>query len=76
MRILYFAPLYYDDMKQRPQQIAECLSARHEVFYVEPTISLIRWLLWEEGLFGEAGKGWAVSCTFCALTERLRSIKV
>ncbi len=45
MRILYFAPLYYDDMKQRPQQIAECLSARHEVFYVEPTISLIRWLL-------------------------------
>lgn len=45
MRILYFAPLYYDDMKQRPQQIAECLSVRHEVFYIEPTVSLVRWLL-------------------------------
>lgn len=45
MRILYFSPIYYDDMKQRPQQIAECLAKKHEVFYVEPTVSLIRWLL-------------------------------
>lgn len=45
MKILYFAPIYYDDMKQRPQQIAECLAKRHEVCYIEPTISLVRWLL-------------------------------
>lgn len=45
MRILYFAPIYFDDMKQRPQQIAECLARKHEVFYVEPTISLMRQLL-------------------------------
>lgn len=45
MKILYFSPVYYDDIKQRPQQIAECLAKKHEVFYVEPTVSLIRWLL-------------------------------
>ncbi len=45
MRILYFAPVYYDDMKQRPQQLAECLSQKHEVYYIEPTVSLIRWLI-------------------------------
>lgn len=45
MKILYFAPIYYDDMKQRPQQIAECLAKNHEVYYVEPTISLVRWLI-------------------------------
>lgn len=45
MKILYFAPIYFDDMKQRPQQIAECLAKKHEVYYIEPTISLLRWLL-------------------------------
>lgn len=45
MRILYFAPVYFDDMKQRPQQIAECLSGRNEVFYIEPTVSLVRWIV-------------------------------
>lgn len=45
MRILYFAPIYFDDMKQRPQQIAERLAEKHEVFYVEPTVSLMRQLL-------------------------------
>lgn len=45
MKILYFAPVYYDDMKQRPQQLAECLAKNHEVYYVEPTISLMRWLI-------------------------------
>lgn len=45
MKILYLAPVYYDDMKQRPQQIAECLAKRHEVIYIEPTISFVRWLL-------------------------------
>lgn len=45
MRILYFAPVYFDDMKQRPQQIAECLSENHEVYYIEPTVSFVRWAI-------------------------------
>lgn len=45
MKILYFAPVYYDDMKQRPQQIAQCLAKKHDVYYIEPTISSLRWLL-------------------------------
>lgn len=45
MKILYFAPIYYTDMKQRPQQIAERLSYYHQVYYIEPTISSIRKLL-------------------------------
>lgn len=45
MKILYFAPIYFDDMKQRPQQLAECLAKEHTVYYVEPTISWVRWLL-------------------------------
>lgn len=39
MKILYFAPLAYDGLKQRPQQIAEELSLTHEIWYIEPTIS-------------------------------------
>ena len=38
MKILYFAPIYYSDMKQRPQQIAEFLSKDHQIYYIEPTI--------------------------------------
>lgn len=45
MKILYLAPVYFDDMKQRPQQLAECLSKNHEVYYIEPTVSLLRWML-------------------------------
>ena len=45
MKILYFAPIYYSDMKQRPQQIADFLSEKHEIYYVEPTISFVRKLL-------------------------------
>lgn len=45
MKILYFAPIYYDDMKQRPQQVAQCLSKNHDVYYIEPTVSSLRWLL-------------------------------
>lgn len=41
MKILYFAPLAFGDLKQRPQEIAEALSKKHEVWYVEPTISFI-----------------------------------
>ena len=45
MKILYFAPIYFDDLKQRPQQIAIQLAKKHEVIYVEPTISWIRYYL-------------------------------
>lgn len=41
MKILYFAPLPFNDIKQRPQQIAEELSKIHEIWYVEPTVSYI-----------------------------------
>lgn len=41
MKILYFAPLAFHDLKQRPQEIAEALSEWHEVWYIEPTISFI-----------------------------------
>lgn len=45
MKIAYFAPIYFDDLKQRPQYIAEELSKYHEIYYIEPTISFIRYLL-------------------------------
>lgn len=45
MKIAYFAPIYFNDLKQRPQHIAELLSLDHEVYYIEPTISLMRYVL-------------------------------
>lgn len=45
MKIAYFAPIYFDYLKQRPQHFAELLSKKHEVIYIEPTISLMRYLL-------------------------------
>lgn len=45
MKIIYFAPIYFDDLKQRPQHIAEELSKKHDVYYIEPTISFIRYFL-------------------------------
>lgn len=47
MKIAYFAPIYFDDLKQRPQHIAEELSKKHEVYYIEPTISAMRY--WIKG---------------------------
>lgn len=41
MKILYFAPLAFNDLKQRPQELAEALSAENEVWYIEPTISYL-----------------------------------
>ena len=41
MKIVYFAPIEYGHLKQRPQYIAEGLSQNHEVWYIEPTISMI-----------------------------------
>lgn len=45
MKIAYFAPIYFDYLKQRPQHFAELLSKEHQVIYIEPTISLMRYLL-------------------------------
>ena len=45
MKIAYFAPIYFDYLKQRPQHFAELLSQHHEVIYIEPTISLMRYLI-------------------------------
>lgn len=45
MKIAYFAPIYFDYLKQRPQHFAELLSKHHEVFYIEPTISFMRYVL-------------------------------
>jgi len=41
MNILYFSPIYWDDLKQRPQYIAEGLSTEHKVWFIEPSISFI-----------------------------------
>lgn len=41
MKIVYFAPIEFQDLKQRPQHIAEELSKNHEIWYIEPTISWI-----------------------------------
>lgn len=45
MKIVYFAPIAFNGLKQRPQHIAELLSKKHEIWYVEPTISLMRYIL-------------------------------
>lgn len=42
MKILYFAPIPYNALKQRPQFLAEQLAKQHEVYYVEPTISILK----------------------------------
>jgi len=41
MKIAYFSPISFDYLKQRPQHIAELLSQNNEVYYIEPTISLL-----------------------------------
>lgn len=51
MNILYFAPIPFDEIKQRPQCLAEELSKYHTVYYIEPTTSLIRCLF-------KGGKQW------------------
>lgn len=44
--ILYFSPIAYDDLKQRPQYIAEGLSEDFEVYYIEPTVRLTSCILY------------------------------
>ncbi len=43
-KILYFSPILFSDLKQRPQHIAEELSRYFKVIYIEPSVSLIRCL--------------------------------
>ncbi|OUQ20079.1 hypothetical protein B5E84_04920 [Lachnoclostridium sp. An14] len=45
MKIVYFAPIPFDEIKQRPQCLAEELSKSNEIWYVEPTVSLMRCML-------------------------------
>lgn len=45
MKILYLAPIAYNSLKQRPQHIADNLAKEHEVWYVEPTISLMKYII-------------------------------
>lgn len=45
MKIAYFAPIFFDYLKQRPQHIAELLSKDNTIYYIEPTISVMRYLL-------------------------------
>lgn len=44
MKIIYFSPIPYADIKQRPQHLAEELSQVHEVWYIDPTITGMRCL--------------------------------
>ena len=45
MNILYFSPIPYTALKQRPQYIAQGLSKIHNVVYVEPTTSIMKYIL-------------------------------
>jgi glycosyltransferase involved in cell wall biosynthesis len=51
MKIVYLAPIPFDFLKQRPQYIAEQLAKTEEVYYIEPTISLMKVLFKGEGTF-------------------------
>jgi len=45
MNIIYFSPIPYDGLRQRPQYIAEGLSQKHHVYYIEPTVRLTSCLM-------------------------------
>lgn len=45
MRIVYLPPIPFDGLKQRPQYIAEGLAQEHEVVYIDPTASMMKFLL-------------------------------
>ena len=44
MKFLYFSPIMWDDLKQRPQHIAEELARDNNVLFVEPSVSYIKGL--------------------------------
>lgn len=45
MKILYFAPIPYHGLRQRPQYLADGLAKEHDVIYVEPTISWLKYVI-------------------------------
>jgi teichuronic acid biosynthesis glycosyltransferase TuaH len=51
MRIVYFSPINWFDLKQRPQHIAEELSRDHEIIYIEPSLSFINCLINKNDLY-------------------------
>ena len=67
MKILYFSPIAYQGLKQRPQYIAEGLAGEHEVTYVDPTVSAMKYLL--KG--GEKPGGYT-----CRVNEHLRVVRL
>lgn len=44
MKIVYFAPIAFSDLKQRPQYFAEGLSHSHKVYYIEPTKRILSYI--------------------------------
>lgn len=48
MKILYFSPIPYHALKQRPQYLAEELAKEHDVIYFEPTVSMVKALVRRE----------------------------
>lgn len=59
MKILYFAPIPYDGLKQRPQYLAEELAKEYDVIYIEPTISWMKHLI--KGGRGPRGTSYEVN---------------
>lgn len=45
MKVLYLPPIAYDNLKQRPQYLAEELSKKYDVIYVDPTVSILKYML-------------------------------
>lgn len=45
MKILYLPPIAYHDLKQRPQFLAAELAKDHQLLYVDPTVSAMKFLL-------------------------------
>ncbi len=56
VKILYLAPIPYDGLRQRPQYIADGLAQKHEVIYVNPTVSWLKYLLKGEITLGATQK--------------------
>ena len=44
MKIVYFSPIAFSDLKQRPQYFAEGLSITHKVYYIEPTKRILSYI--------------------------------
>lgn len=67
MNILYFAPIAFGYLKQRPQYLAQELAKEHVVYYIEPTVSLAASLCHKD-----------LACTYShrKITNRLHVIRL